>query len=355
MLAIQQYLLNHTLEELSKEFSIKVKRHSKYNNLVHFSYNQLESDFSRREVQEARGLLLDESNNWQVVARGYDKFWEQDNPLADKIDWNSAKVYEKVDGSLCYLWYYANDWHVSTTGTPDGSGQVGDWRFTFSELFWKVFNELGYKVPDATEWYTFLFELCTPFNKVIVNHQKNKLILHGIRDNHTQQEILLDPWHQDFFKFEIIKSYPLQTIDEVLKATKELDATKQEGFVVVDKDFHRIKVKSPTYLLLSHLKEGMTRRKLLDMVRMNGGINRALDQLPELQKEYYQLNKKYFFLILDIQEVWNKNQHITNRKEFAEIAKGYKFSSILFGLFDKKDLKTLLQKVAIETLEKWIL
>jgi hypothetical protein len=354
MLAIQQYLITHTLEDLTREFSIKVTRHALYNNLCHFRYNQLESDFSRREVQEARALILDESNYWEVVARGYDKFWEQNNPLADKIDWNSAKVFEKVDGSMCLLYYYDNHWNIATTGTPSGTGNVGNWGFTFAELFWKVWNELRYNLFLLSKKCSYLFELCTPYNKVIVNHQLNRLVLHGVRCNKEPYDFIDDLFREYSLGFEVVKQYDIGTIEGVLEATKKLDATKQEGFVVVDKDFHRIKVKSPTYLLLSHLKEGMTRRKLLDLVRMNGGIMRSLDQLPELQKEYYQLNKKYFFLILDIQEVWNKNQYITNRKEFAEIAKGYKFSSILFGLYDKKDLKTLLQNIPIETLEKWI-
>ncbi len=38
------------------------------------------------------------------------------------LDWTSAAVYEKLDGSLAVLYYYKDEWWVSSSGMPDATG-----------------------------------------------------------------------------------------------------------------------------------------------------------------------------------------------------------------------------------------
>src|SRR2546423_400145 len=80
-----------------------------------------------------------EREHWNVVARGFDKFFNHGDHLAAPIDWSTAKVQAKEDGSLCVLYHYNSDWHVATSGSPDASGNVYDNPLTFADLFWRVF------------------------------------------------------------------------------------------------------------------------------------------------------------------------------------------------------------------------
>ena len=43
MLKVKKYLLQNSLDKLTEEFAIKVKRHSKYPNLVGLVYCQIDS------------------------------------------------------------------------------------------------------------------------------------------------------------------------------------------------------------------------------------------------------------------------------------------------------------------------
>jgi hypothetical protein len=52
---------------------IYYERHEKYPNLVEFSYEP-GADFKTKIPCEARGIILDEFNNWNVVAFPYTKF-----------------------------------------------------------------------------------------------------------------------------------------------------------------------------------------------------------------------------------------------------------------------------------------
>ena len=61
-------------------------------------------DFRLPEVQEARGIILDTEYN-QVVCWPFRKFANFGESYADEIDWSTARVEEKLDGSIVKLWY----------------------------------------------------------------------------------------------------------------------------------------------------------------------------------------------------------------------------------------------------------
>jgi hypothetical protein len=50
------------------------------------------SPFHKKEVRECRGLILDANNDWRPVAHPYGKFFNYRESLAERIDWNTAKV-----------------------------------------------------------------------------------------------------------------------------------------------------------------------------------------------------------------------------------------------------------------------
>jgi hypothetical protein len=100
-LVIQNFLRSgYSFDELSDKYAIDAKRHSVYNNLVLFKYNQIESPFSEQIVRECRGIILDENDNWNVVCQSMSKFFNLGEGHAATIDWTTARVQCKVDGCL---------------------------------------------------------------------------------------------------------------------------------------------------------------------------------------------------------------------------------------------------------------
>lgn len=57
--------------------------------------------------RECRGLVLDEAKDWAVVAMPYTRFFNYGERWASSIDWATAKVFEKMDGSLMTMVRYA--------------------------------------------------------------------------------------------------------------------------------------------------------------------------------------------------------------------------------------------------------
>ena len=102
---LQQYLREHGLEKLIADYSIKAVTHKQYPHLISLKYSQIDSPMGEKIVQQCRGIVLDRSNNWEIVSYPYDKFFNYGEGNGEvfysaAIDWSTAKVYEKLDGSL---------------------------------------------------------------------------------------------------------------------------------------------------------------------------------------------------------------------------------------------------------------
>ncbi len=122
MYQLKEYVKTHGLDKLKDDFSITTKTHPQYPNLHMFNYDQVESPFLQEVVRQSRGIILDRDNDWSPVCYTYDKFFNEGSGHCSNIDWDSALVYEKFDGSLMQLYYYDEQWHIASSGIPDGSG-----------------------------------------------------------------------------------------------------------------------------------------------------------------------------------------------------------------------------------------
>ncbi len=339
MLEIQKYLEGSLLipvveAGLKDNFGIKTVRHKKYPNLILFKYSQVDSPMKERIVQECRGIILDENDNWKIISRGPNKFFNVGEHLAAPIDWKTAVVQEKADGSYTCIYYYDDNWHVQTSGTPDASGEVGGLNITFAELFWQVFKEKGYKLPgNNLIGCCFGFELMTKYNQVIVRHSENDLKLIFARSLNLEVETPI--WDQfsmavrDLFNWEVVKSYSIKSLKEMEDSFPDMDPFKQEGYVVVDANFNRVKCKNPKYVAIHHIKEGNSLGRLVEIVQ-NGEYGEFLSYFPEWRNDIESIEHQVISFIHNLEHEYNAIKEITSQKEFALEACKTKCSSALF-------------------------
>jgi len=312
MSLLRDYLRNDgTLEELKVKYAIDASRHKTYPNLVLLKYNQVESPFAEPLVREARGIILDEAKNWNVVCARWGKFFNYGEGHAATIDWSTSRVQEKVDGSLMTLYFYDNKWHVASSGSPDASGQCGDWPFTFSELFWKTFNEMGLKVPEYPELCPS-FELTSKYNRVVVPHKESRLTFIGLHDL-EQGEV--DPRRMETI-YPLVKSYGLFSFDAIVSSFAGIDPLSQEGYVVVDAGFNRVKVKHPGYVALHHLKDGFGPRRIVEVIRASE-TTEVLTYFPEWTEQFVDTQKRYDDLVDGLNTIYAEIKDIENQKDFA--------------------------------------
>ena len=319
-----------TVSDIESKYFIKTRRHGKYPNLVLFKYDQISSPMGDPLVQEARGIILDEANNWAVVARPFDKFFNAEEGYAAEIDWSTARFFEKLDGSICTVYYYGGEWHVATSGTPDAASQVNDYGFSFAELFWKVFYANGYKVPEDKN-VCLMFELMTPYNRVVVRHDFNRLVLIGARDLTSMLEVSVD----NVSGYETVRSFDLTSLSAAVASFKEINPLNQEGYVVVDAKFNRIKVKHPGYVALHHMKSGMSMRRILEVVRA-GEVSEVIAHFPEYSDAINKVQAAIDTLRSTVAADYERCKHETDRKAFAMLATKTAYPDALFSIFSKK-------------------
>lgn len=348
---LQEYLRQHGLEKLSETYQIKVTSHRQYPHLVCLKYSQIESPLGEKIVQQCRGIILDSSQDWQIVSYPYDKFFNYGEIHAATINWNNAKVYEKLDGSLTALYFYNGEWRVQSSGTPDAAGEVNGFGFSFAELFWKVWQELGYKLPAETD-QCFIFELMTPYNRIVVQQNDNQIVLHGLRNTQTLLESNPSIWANKY-GWKLVKSYPLTSWKEVIEAAQNLDPMDSEGYIICDADFNRVKVKSPQYVAISHLREGFSTRRMIQIVLTNEG-EEFLAYFPEWTELYQKVKDKYQFLVQEIEEVYRQHESIEVQKDFALAVKHLSYAGILFSLRARRvaGVKEALRDVNIYKIEE---
>ena len=85
-------------ERLKRDYGLRIKSDGEY---TVFNYN-INCDFKDPIVQEARGIILD-TVRLEVVCWPFRKFGNYNEGYADEIDWSTARVQEKVDGSIIKL------------------------------------------------------------------------------------------------------------------------------------------------------------------------------------------------------------------------------------------------------------
>lgn len=257
-------------EKLSSDpYNLKISRDGPY---VMFKYNQLSSDFSNPIVREARGIIFRE-DNWKCVRRAFDKFFNYGEPNAAEIDWTTAKVQTKIDGSLVSAWFDDEKWHYSTSGTIDAyKASTGDIKLpTFGDVLEEAFRNNGNSKKEMFEHYAsenacYTFELVSPQTRVVIPYENPDIYFIGRRTMKTErEENTKDSIISSFFKTP--KEYDFHSAQDVVDAAKELP-WDEEGYVVVDSDFNRIKIKSPAWLVAhySRSNNSISKESLIQVI-----------------------------------------------------------------------------------------
>lgn len=335
-LAIQRYLRSGgTFESLLSLYAIKAKRHPLHPSLVLLKYDQIASPFAEEIVRECRGIILDESDDWRIVSRAFDKFFNHGEGHAAPIDWTTACVQEKCDGSLAVLYPYAGEWHVATSGTPDAGGEVNGYGITFRELFWRTFDGMGAKLPPIGVGWCFSFELTGPLNRIVVQHKSDKLTLLAARSLVDQSEVSPFAVRGFFPTIPIVAHHMLASFDLIAETFATMNPLAQEGYVVVDAAFNRVKVKHPGYVALHHAKGGLSRKAFVQIAR-SGETSEVIAAFPEFAPMLDSAKADFEALVGAVEADYARLCDIAEQKAFAQQALVTKCSAALFAVRAKK-------------------
>lgn len=347
---IGRFCLEHFdwLELLSQEpYYLKIKEDNEY---VMFCYDQLQSDFNLEIVREARGIIFKKGEWANPVCWAFNKFGNYGESYVPNIDWATSFVTEKIDGSLIKVWWDGK-WRVSTNGCIDAAKtnpsdiRMPDYREYFELALKRYYNVHTYRTvfqefeANLDENLTYMFELVGPYNRVVIPYEEPDLYFLGARNKFTGEEYLPLPIimaNLGVSKFKKPTIYSLSSLDDCLKAA-ELKTWDDEGFVVTDANFNRVKIKSPAYVLAHYIRNNnvITKRQLLRVVLENeveefrcyaADYEEELDNCIKLISSYHKLGN-LFIKVCQRARLMPRGVYAEMVKEFPKIYKDMLFIS----------------------------
>lgn len=323
MLAIQKYILEHGLDKAVEDFKLIKKD---YNHKVLLKYNQIESSMKYEEVKDCRGLIL-EKGSWKIMSLAFRKFFNYGESQAANIDWRTAKVVSKEDGSMIQVYYdwIINEWCVGTTGTANAKTPCSlRTDLTFEDLFWNAVKIISNQTKEEftsllVKGFTYAFELCTPYNIVVTPHNSSKLFLLSVRDLETLNEIRDIESIGTCLSIPVVKTYDLSSYNDIIKTFDNMP-WDTEGYIVVDSKFNRVKIKNPSYTAMHFLKGSLAPWMIITIIKKNE-IEEFIVNFPERKEEILELENKWNNFNKFIEQMFNRivilNNELPNQKDFA--------------------------------------
>jgi len=333
----------HTLDTLKDELGIKHIEHPELP-LVKLNYDQIESPKTHPLVRECRSLTL-EKDTWKLVARSFPRFFNWGEVIDEQDDFNFSdfQVQSKEDGSLITVYWYQGEWHANTRGS------FGLQEVQFTEYTWQDLVAQALRVKDLQSIdivlpknLTYVFELATPYNKVVRTYPDSRMYLltafcdhgnelaAGPRSGLDELATAINAYRPNTFDFSSIEQIQ-EFLDKMI-----LEDPTFEGVVIRDNENRRWKIKNPAYLSLHKMRgEGdnlYNPKHLLPWV-LKGERAELVTYFPEVADKFDEISVLVVDEMRNLVKIWNDNKDIESQKEFAlAIVPQTKFASILFNV-----------------------
>ena len=329
-----------TLEELEREHGVVARE---YNGKVSLCYHQLDASPDDMLARQCRGLIL-RKDTWDVLAYPFDRFFNHGQCQCDDIDWTTAEVQEKLDGTLVILYYDDGRWHAATRKSPEAA-TVSQAGITYREMADRTLQVAGWTslehfMKSKPTGYTYMFELTAPENQVVCQYREARMWFLGMRDMHTFKETS-PPIYLDAAMMPA--KYDATDVDAVLRLVDSRDPLRHEGVVVVDAAFRRMKIKSDAYVALH---SDMSRSNLIAwnwrMIAPWTGIVAIILEGKDddveakasdtVRQQLAEARRALHELFADTWEAYKSIEHLDDMKVFSRSASQYKWPDALFKL-----------------------
>lgn len=296
--------------------------------LVILDYNTLSPSLSWSEPYGyvCRGLILD-ARTFDVISFGLPKFWNLGESEAAAIDWSTARVVEKLDGSMVQRFFnpHTSRFEYSTRYQLPHELAKNEVRpgLTWLDLINRCIDPSTYPVQPPNR--TFVYEVMSPANRIVVRQTDYSSKLIAVRELRDLEERVVpdDVGPRSF-------SYTSATETQIYAET--FKGTDQEGFVVVDGSFRRVKVKGSDYVRLHRLKDNNASPRALINLARSGDYEEVLTHFPELRPPVEQAIEALETLVRAHEAANDDLKSIEAQKDFAIAvnARGLQYPAALF-------------------------
>ncbi len=318
---VKAYLTRRTFQQLEDEHGV-CARFSSDGSKASLNYDMILIKNGDQLAEQCRGMVIRPTqfpfhtfgDDWKsavvgevdILAWPMNRFYNHGDVNGAAVDWSDPdlRVYEKLDGT-CMIVYWdplQKRWHAATRSVPEADlpirkdhMEIGD--MTFSELFFRALRLTREAMEgQALDWepsdfdqvvhlnkeLTYVFELTTPFNRIVVKYDVPRVTLLAARHTASGKELPIESLNT-LNKVGRPKTWNLRSPAALEAFVNSADPALLEGAVVCDSAFRRLKVKNKAWVLSSKAKDLVTvsRRSAL-LAIIQGEID---DVLPLVEKD----------------------------------------------------------------------
>ena len=385
-LLVKDYLRRHTFRQLEEEHGVCARPNATMDKFA-LNYDQILAKNGDPVAEQCRGLVIRPvESDWfdfmqsftdrdwkdirvgeiEVLAWPMCRFYNHGDPAAAVIDWShpSLKVYEKVDGTCIILYWdpLHDKWHAGTRSVPEAdlpinAGNLEIGNETFSELFLRALKltreEISGKPVDwvvdgpdkvihLNKELTYVFELVSPHNQIVVVYPEPRVYLLAVRHTQTGREVPIETVRIEHVRRP--KTWEIRDVAALACFVDSADPAQLEGAVAcvqVGSHFSRLKVKNKTYVLAHKSKDSVTssQRNALEAVI----LDKADDIIPlvpvDVQDKLRAMQRAFndYCRDIDVKVAAYKAEAAGSRKRYAEqVLVGGGFTAVYFNLWENR-------------------
>lgn len=330
--SVQDYLRSgKTFDDFNTEHGIRAKTDG---NHILLDYNQITVKWTEPFGYVCRGLVLD-AHTFDVLGFGLAKFFNADEGYAAKIDWETARVVEKLDGSMFNRWYSPHTKRFEYTTRFQlphelDINTVGGFPITWRQLLEEAKNNCQYQNVFG-ESHTVVYEVMSNYNQIVVRQDKPRIRMIAARNIQTLQE---EDIYIERLRSMVPTNFNLSNPEDLKVYINGLVGSKCEGGVAVDANFNRQKYKCPSYVYMHHLKDSAQSIKSLLCLARNGEKEEVIAYFPEYLGLFNDIEKMIDSFVIEHSVVYEMFKHLESQKEFALAIKDRRLAatSLLFNV-----------------------
>ena len=221
-------------------------------------------------TRHCRGLVLD--GHFQTIARPLPKFFNL-NEEPGELPNGTPDIYEKLDGSLILLFFFADQWQVASRGSF-----ISEQADKARELLPKYQDD----VANLDRTNTYVLEVIYPSNRIVINYgaAERLVMLSGIRTATGDEVPLADiPWS------DRAKTYPATDLAAWIEAIDPSQYPNHEGFILKWPCGFRVKYKLEEYVRLHRIQGRIQDKDIWECVKNGQPLDDFLENRPD---EFFQ-------------------------------------------------------------------
>lgn len=235
-------------------------------------------------TMQCRGLIADDTTG-AVVALPFPKIFVTGmhgvHDFAPPLPAEPFEIFEKADGSLAIVYWYAGRWHAASKGS-----------FVSEQAQWAQARLDAADTTLLDPQLTYLAEAIYPGNRIVVDYgdREDLVLLAAYRPADGSEELLSTVAPHWAPVGSVVQSWGLSSDIRELEALAAesttvdgatVDGTYEEGYVIRFASGLRAKVKLASYLALHRLFTGTNERTIWEVLASGQDPAVLFDQVPD--------------------------------------------------------------------------